>query len=73
MQLLHILNDLLQTGRNGKAAAVGALTEEYVKIGNPVLIALLEITLSHGQFVEVAEHGHIEFVIYFHWVHLSMI
>ena len=63
MQLLHILDDLLQPCRNGKAAAVGALAEEQVKIGNPVAVARGEIALAHGQLVVVAKHGEIQFVV----------
>ena len=65
MQLLDILHDLLQTRRDGKTAAIGTPAVKQVKIGDPVFITLFKITVSHGQLIKIAEHGHVQLVIYF--------
>ena len=63
VQVLNILDDLLQTCRNGKSAAIGALPEEQVKIGNTVAVTGGKITLTHGQLIIVTQHGEIQLVI----------
>ena len=73
MQIQNILYDLFQTSRNGKAATIGAAPEEQIKLGDPILVAGGKISLAHGQFVEVAKHGKIEFVIDHHNNHLICI
>ena len=59
MQVPDIPDNLLQTRRNGKAAAVGTLTEEHIEIADAVLVAPLKVAVAHGQLIEVAEHGEI--------------
>ena len=66
MQVLHILDDLLQTCGNGESAPVRTLAEEHIKIGDAVLIAVCEIALAHGQLIEIAQHGQIQLVVYNH-------
>ena len=70
MQILDVVNDLLQTGSNGKAAAIGAAPEEQVKIGNAVPVAVRKIALAHGQLIEIAEHGKVQFIVDNHSSHL---
>ena len=60
MQVLNVLHHLLETCGNGKAAAIRNSTEEDVKISNLILIAVSKIPVAHGQFIEIAEHRHIE-------------
>ena len=66
MEFLDILDDLLQAGSDGETAAVGTLTVEHIKIGDPVPVAVFKVTVGHGQLVEIAEHGQIDLVIYLH-------
>ena len=68
VQILNILNNLLQTCRNGEAAAVGTFPEEQVKVGNAVTVACGKIALAHGQLIVVAEHGEIQFIVDNHCV-----
>ena len=73
MQVPDILDDLLQTRRNGKAAAVGTLAEEHIEIADAVLVAPLKVAVAHGQLIEVAEHGEIEFFAGSHKKHLIFV
>ena len=73
MQLLNILDDLLQTGRDGKPAPVGAAAEKQVKIRYAVGIAVGKIPRAHGQLVKIAEHRQIQFVAHNHFGHLIFI
>ena len=57
MQLLNVIYDLFQTGGNGEATPVRTLPEEYIKVADSVLVAIFKIAISHGQFIEVTEHG----------------
>ena len=66
MQILNIGDDPLQTGADGIAAVVRNITEKDVEIGDPILQPRFQITISHGQFVKVAEHRHIEFICDIH-------
>ena len=68
MQILNIGDDPLQTGADGIAAVVRNITEKDVEIGDPILQPRFQITISHGQFVKVAEHRHIEFICDIHRV-----
>ena len=70
MQILNVLYDLLETGRNGKAAAIRTTPEEQIEVGNPLLVALGKITLGHGQFIKIAEHGQIQLFVNNHIRHL---
>ena len=66
MELLDIPHRLLQTGRNGEAAVVRHRPEKHVKVGDPILIAALEITVSHRQLIKIAEHGQIRLFVRVH-------
>ena len=57
MQILNVLDDLLQTGSNGKTTAIGTAPEKQIKISNAVCIARGKIALTHGQLIKIAEHG----------------
>ena len=61
MQILDVAHQLLQARADRKAAVVRHVAEEYVKIGDPVLKAGLEIAVAHGQLIEITEHGQVEF------------
>ena len=58
-QALHILDELLQTGKDGKATSVRDLTEKHIKDGNSIPFITLEIAVRHCQFVKVDEHRQI--------------
>ena len=66
MQIADILDHLLQTCRNGKAAAVRNIAEEDVKIADLIRLPVHKVAVAHGQLVKIAEHGQIEFFIRFH-------
>ena len=66
MQVLDVVDQLLQSRRNGEAAAVGHLAEEHVEIGDAILAAGLEVAVAHGQLIEVTEHGHVQLFLSFH-------
>ena len=68
---MHIMNDLLKTGSNGKAAAIRALTIEDIEIADSVLIAIFEIAIGHGKLIEIAQHGQIQFFVVNHLEHLT--
>ena len=42
-------------------------------MANPVLKARLKVAAAHGQFIEVAEHGHIQLLIRKHFKRLFSI
>ena len=56
----------LKARRDGKAASVRDRAEINVKIGDAIFEAGLEIAVAHGQLVEIAEHGHVQFFFRFH-------
>ena len=66
VELLDVADDLLETGCDAEAAAVGAAPEEEVKVGDAVAVTVLKITVCHGQLVEVAEHGQVQFAVGIH-------
>jgi len=66
MQLLDVADDLLQTCCDTEAAAVGAAPEKQVEVGDAILVTVVEIAVGHGQLIEVAEHGQIQFLIGIH-------
>ena len=68
MKVLNILNDLFQAGCDCKTTTIRTTAEEQIKIGDPVLVAGLKIALAHGQFVEIAQHGQIQFIVDYHLV-----
>ena len=66
VEVLDVLNDLLQARGNGVAALVGDTAEEEVKVGDAILIAGLKISVAHGQLIEIAQHGHVQFLVCVH-------
>ena len=66
MQILDILDQLLQAGSNGIAAAIGNPAEKDVKIGNALLHPLTEIAVGHGHLVEVEQHRQIQLLFALH-------
>ncbi len=71
VQILNVVHDLFQSCGNGEAAAVGALAEEEIEVGNAVAIAAGEVALAHGQLIKIAEHGEVEFFSLEHRDHLK--
>ena len=66
MEVLHIVDNLAETGTDGESALVRHIPEEHVKICDLVLAACLKISVAHGQLVKVAEHGHVQFLFRIH-------
>ena len=66
VKLLNIVYDLLQPGRNGKAAAVRYFPEEYVKVGHAILHTAHKVAIAHRKLVKIAQHGQIDAVCAFH-------
>ena len=66
MEILNIVNHLIQPGADGEAAPIRHIPEKNVKIGNPIPEARLKIAVTHGQFVKIAEHGHIQLFFCMH-------
>ena len=60
VEVLDVLHHLLQTGGNGVAALVGNGTEVQVEVGDAVPVTALEISIAHGELVEVTQHGHVQ-------------
>ena len=73
VEVLDILDDLLQPGGDGIAALVGHAAEVQVKVGDPVLVAGLEIAIAHGELVEVAQHGHVQLLVRIHFLILCFL
>ena len=63
LEVLHRLDEGVQPGHDGVAAAVGDLAEEHVEDAYLVLKALFQIARRHGQFIEVHDGGEIAFHI----------
>ena len=70
MEVLNVGNDLLQARRDRKAAAVRHVAEKHVEIAHAILHAVVEVAVSHGQLVEIAEHRHVQMVVMQHNAHL---
>ena len=70
MEIPNIIDDLFKTRCNCKAAVIRASTEEYIKVANSVLITVLKISITHGKFIEIAEHCQIQLIVGSHVQHL---
>ena len=66
VQILDILNQLAQPCADGEASLIRHTAEEYVEIGNLIIQSGLIISVAHGQLVEVAQHGHVQFLFGVH-------
>ena len=62
-QMIHGVDELLQTGHNGVAAAVRHAAEEHIKDGDLIHISLVQIARRHRQLVEIGHGGQIAFYI----------
>ena len=66
VQVLDVVDQLLQSGGNGEAAAVRHFAEKHVEIGDAILVACLKVAIPHGQLIKVTEHGHVQLFLSFH-------
>ena len=73
VQVFDVVDELLQPRGDGEATAVRHLPEEDVKVDDTVLVAGLKIPVAHGQFVEIAEHGHVQLFLCFHPSYLKSV
>ena len=64
VEVLHIVDELVQTRADGEAAVVRHVPEEDVKIGDPVLIPGLQIAVAHGELVEIAEKTQVQLFLF---------
>ena len=62
-QMVDRIDELLQTGHNGVAAAVRHAAEEHIKDGDLIHISLVQIARRHRQLVEIGHGGQIAFYI----------
>ena len=62
-QMIHSINELLQTGHDGVAAAVRHTAEEHIKDGDLIDIALVQIACRHGKLIKIGHGGQIAFYI----------
>ena len=62
-QVIHGVDELLQTGHNGVAAAVRHAAEEHIKDGDLIHISLVQIARRHRQLIEIGHGGQIAFYI----------
>ena len=60
--ILHILNDLLQSGKDGKTAPIRVLTVKDIKNHLGISIMIIEITIGHGHLIEIHHHGYIALI-----------
>ena len=60
VQVVQVVHHLLETGRDDVAAVVRDMTVEEVEVTDGVLQTVMEIATTHGQLVEVGEHGDVE-------------
>ena len=60
VQVVQVVHHLLETGRDDVAAVVRDMTVEEVEVTDGVLQPVMEIATTHGQLVEVGEHGDVE-------------
>ena len=55
-EVFDIVDDLLQTGRDGEAASIGYIAEEDIEVADLVGIAIgLKVAVAHGQFVKITQ------------------
>ena len=62
-QMIHRVNELLQTGHDGVAAAVRHAAEEHIKDGDLIDIALVQIACRHGKLIKIGHGGQIALYI----------
>ena len=64
VEVLQIADDLFQPRADGESAPVRHVPEKEVKIGDLVLFPGLKVSVAHGQFVEITEHGQVFLLIH---------
>ena len=68
MDIFDIFDDLLQSGKNRKASLIRVFPVEHIKRDLLLGVFLQEITVCHGQLVEVHHHCDIAcFILFFHF------
>ena len=60
-QVFQVIDDLVDAGQDGVAPPIRDLPEKHIEISDLVRHAGFEIAISHGQFVEIGQHGQILF------------
>ena len=60
--ILHILNDLLQSSEDSKAAPVRILAIEHIKNHLGLRVVVIEIAVGHSHLVEIHHHGNVAFI-----------
>ena len=60
VQVIQVIYHLLYPGHNGKPAAVGHRAVEHIKIDDGIAIPSGQVTVGHGDFVKVGEHGEVD-------------
>ena len=68
MEVLDVVDDQFQTCSDGKTAAIRATPEKQIKVSDAIPVAFFEVTLAHGQFIKVTEHGQVQFITGFHMI-----
>ena len=56
------MDQLLQSCKDGKAAAVRDIAEEHIEYRNLVLHSVEEISVGHGKLIVVGQHRQIAFL-----------
>ena len=67
MHSFDVLYDLLQSCEDSEATIVRILAVEDVECDLTVHVFLQEITICHGEFIEIHHHGDISLIINRHF------
>ena len=59
MEVGQIIDNLLHTGHYGISAALRYISEECIEIHDGIAASVIEITVCHGQLIEIREHAHV--------------
>ena len=68
VEIFNVFDQLLQTCGDGEAALIGHLAEEHIEIGDAILVSVAEVSVAHGQLIEVAQHGHVQLFSSIHFL-----
>ena len=60
VQAVQVVHHLLEAGRDDVAAVVRHMAVEQVEVADGILQPVMEIATTHGQLIEVCEHGDVE-------------
>ena len=58
-----IIDNLFQSCHNGISAVLGDISEEHVEINYLIPVPAVQITVGHGELIEIREHTHVGSVI----------